>query len=102
MNHYNQISNLPRVRSVCGLILACALFTSCSVMLPVSATEHGTEGSKTGTATAVNVLGFWVNNDASIKSAAENGHITHITRVEKKDTNILYIFHSVETIVNGD
>ncbi|HWY38048.1 MAG TPA: TRL domain-containing protein [Bacteroidia bacterium] len=87
--------------------LACAstvllFLSSCSVMLPVSATSNPVGGSKTGIATATNVFGFWVSPDASIKTAAANAGITKISTVDSKQSNFLWIIKTYQTTVTGD
>ena len=71
--------------------LATAL-TSCSLTLPAAATSNPV-GRKVGTATAT---------DASIQKAAQNGGITKISTVDIKQTSILGIVVSYETIVTGE
>jgi len=88
-----------RVAYACAVLL---LLSSCTVMLPVSATSNPVGGSKTGTATATNVLGFWIAPDASIKTAASNGGITKISTVDSKQTNFLWIIKTYQTTVSGD
>jgi len=83
-------------------VISLLLLSSCSVMLPVSATSNPVGGSKTGKATATNVLGLWVSPDASIKSAAANGGITKISTVDIKQSNFLWIIRTYQTIVIGD
>lgn len=70
-------------------------------MLPVSATGK-IDGAKTGTATATNVLGFWISNNASIRAAAANGGITHVSTVDVETTNYLWVVHVYKTVVVGD
>ena len=81
--------------------LATAL-TSCSLTLPAAATSNPV-GKKVGTATATGYLGvLFFGADASIQKAAQNGGITKISTVDIKQTSILGIVVSYETIVTGE
>ncbi len=85
-----------------ALVLATAMLSSCSLTLPVNATSNSV-GSKVGTAKATGFLGFlFFNADASIKSAAQNGGITKISTVDIKQTSLLNIIVTYETIVTGE
>ena len=76
--------------------------TSCSITLPVSATSNPV-GSKIGTAKASGFFGMlYMDADASIKQAAENGGIKKISTVDIKTTNFLGIFTGYECIVTGE
>ena len=76
--------------------------TSCSITLPVSATSNPV-GSKIGTAKASGFFGMiYMDADASIKNAAENGGITKISTVDIKTTNLLGVFTGYECIVTGE
>lgn len=86
---------------IASLALA-AMITSCSLTLPVNATDNPV-GSKVGTATATGYLGvLFFDQDASIKAAAKNGGITKISTVDIKQTNILGLIVTYETIVTGE
>lgn len=87
--------------AACLAIAGALSLSSCSAMLPVSATGK-IDGAKTGTATATNVLGFWISNDASIRAAAANGGITHVSTVDVETTNYLWVVHVYKTVVVGD
>ncbi len=79
-----------------------SLLSSCSLTLPVNATSNPV-GSRVGTSTATGYLGvFFFNADASIQSAAKNGGITKISTVDIKQTNILNLIVTYETIVTGE
>ncbi len=79
-----------------------ALMSSCSLTLPVNATSN-TVGNKVGRAKAVGYLGFlFFDQDASIRQAAKNGGITKISTVDIKNTNILNLVVTYETIVTGE
>ena len=98
-NLHNHRSPSKTTLFICTLTIV--LLSSCSVLLPISATGK-LDGTKRGTATATNILGFWTDGDASIKTAAANGGITHISTVDTKVTTYLWVFRTVETIVVGD
>jgi hypothetical protein len=84
-------------------VFASLILSSCSVMLPVSATSNPVGGSKTGTATATNILGlFWVAPDASIETAAANGGIKKVSTVNIKESHFLWIINTYQTTVKGD
>lgn len=83
-------------------VVATAMFSSCSITLPVTATSNAV-GSKVGHATGMVYLGVLsFGADASIKTAAKNGGITKISTVDIKRTSILGIVGSYETIVTGE
>ncbi|MFA7327385.1 MAG: TRL-like family protein [Candidatus Kapaibacterium sp.] len=78
------------------------MMASCSLTLPVAATSNPI-GSKVGTATAsgfFQVLFFGA--DASIQTAAKNAGITKISTVDIKQSSLLGILVSYETIVTGE
>jgi len=78
-----------------------ALLSSCSLTLPVTATSNAV-GSKVGTSKATGYLGvLFFDADASIKTAAKNGGITEISTVDIKQTSMLNIIVTYETIVTG-
>ena len=81
---------------------ACAVFlSSCALTLPVNATSNPV-GQKVGTAKATGYLGvLFFDQDASIQTAAKNGGITRISTVDIKQTNILGLVVTFETIVTG-
>ncbi len=89
--------------SILGLAVAGLLFlSSCSIVLPVTATSNPV-GSKVGTAKATVYLGLIaLDQDASIKTAAQNGGITKISTVDMKQGNVLNIIWTYETIVTGE
>ncbi len=83
-------------------LVATALFSSCSITVPVTATSNAV-GSKVGRASGMTffyVLCF--NADASIKTAAKNGGISKISTVDMKQSNILGIVQTYETIITGE
>jgi len=71
-------------------------------MLPVSTSGNAMGGTKTGTSTAIGVLGLWPVADASIEKAARDGGITKVSTVNDKVSNYLYIVTTYKTIVTGD
>lgn len=83
-----------------GLLLT-VMATGCSITLPVNATGNAV-GSKVGTSTAKIILGFYFDEDASIRTAAKNGGITKVSTVDIKQTNVLGLFWKFETIVTGE
>lgn len=93
---------LKKIKLFALLIAMGALISSCSIKLPVNATSNPV-GKKIGTAKATGLLGyFFFNADASILSAAKNGGITKISTVDIKQSNILNLIVSYETIVSGE
>lgn len=83
-------------------LVAGLLLSACSLTLPVNATGYAV-GSKVGTATATGYLGvLFFNADASIRTAAKNGGITRISSVDIKQTSILGLIVTYETIVSGE
>lgn len=65
-------------------------------------TTSNNVGKKVGTSKAINVLGFVASGDASINSAAKNAGIKKISHVDQKQTSILGLFSTYETIVYGE
>lgn len=85
-----------------ALLCVAVLMSACALTLPVGATSNAV-GSKVGTAKATGYLGvLFFNADASIQAAAKNGGITKISTVDLKQTSILGIIVTYETIVTGD
>ncbi|HPF01247.1 MAG TPA: TRL-like family protein [Bacteroidales bacterium] len=93
---------MKRIRIFAVSIAVMLMMASCAVTLPVNATSNPV-GSKVGTATATGYLGIlFFNQDASIKAAAKNGGITKISTVDMKQTSLLGIIVTYETIVTGE
>jgi hypothetical protein len=93
---------LKNIKTIFSLFFFVAIMTSCSLTLPVNATSNPV-GSKVGTATATGFLGIlFFNADASIRSAAKNGGISRISTVDIKQTSILNLIVTYETIVTGE
>lgn len=93
---------MRKVKTIFALLAVVALMSSCSLTLPVNATSNPV-GAKVGTAKATGYLGvLFFNADASIRSAAKNGGITKISTVDIKQTNILGLILTYETIVTGE
>ena len=91
-----------KVRSILGLFAFVAMVSSCALTLPVTATSNPV-GNKVGTATATGYLGIlFFDADASIRTAAKNGGITKISTVDIKQTSLLNIIVTYETIVTGE
>jgi len=67
----------------------------------MSFVDNSVKPLKKGTATATGVICF-VEGDASLKAAMENGNITKVHHVDYKVKNILGIFGSTTTIVYGE
>lgn len=85
-----------------GLAVVTLFMASCSLTLPVGATSNPV-GSKVGTASGTGYLGvFFFGADASIQTAAKNGGITKISTVDLKQTNVLGVIWTYETIVTGE
>ena len=90
------------IRSLILFLVVAALLTGCALTLPVSATGNAM-GSKVGTATATGYFGvLFFDADASIRTAAKKGGITKISSVDIKQTSMLGIIVTYETIVTGD
>jgi len=84
------------------MISVAALLSSCALTLPVNATSNPV-GKKVGTATATGYLGIlFFDQDASIRTAAKNGGISKISTVDIKQTSILNLVVTYETIVTGE
>lgn len=93
---------MKNLKSVLALVALVAVMASCSLTLPVNATSNAV-GSKVGTAKATGFFGIlFFNADASIKSAAANGGISKISTVDIKQTSLLNIIVTYETIVTGE
>lgn len=96
---------------VAGMTLLCGCVTMpvdlsnaliADVKLPGTVTELSV-GSKTGSATAQNILGIIGQGDCSIEAAAKNGAIRKVATVDYKVKNILWgVFSEVTTVVTGD
>jgi len=85
-----------------AMISVAALLSSCALTLPVNATSNPV-GKKVGTATATGYLGIlFFDQDASIRTAAKNGGISKISTVDIKQTSILNLVVTYETIVTGE
>jgi len=90
-----------KITTICATFVMVALLSSCSLTLPVTATSNAV-GSKVGTSKATGYLGvLFFDADASIKTAAKNGGITEISTVDIKQTSMLNIIVTYETIVTG-
>lgn len=93
---------MKKVKAILALASLVVMMASCSLTMPVNATSNPV-GSKVGTATATGFLGIlFFNADASIQSAAKNGGITKISTVDIKQTNILNLVITYQTIVTGE
>lgn len=93
---------LKKLKVVIASFVLVAAMSSCALTLPVDATSNPV-GSKVGTATATGYLGvLFFDQDASIQTAAKNGGITRISTVDIKQTSILNIVVTYETIVTGE
>ncbi len=93
---------MKKVLSFATICLLVGALTSCSLTLPVNATSNAV-GKKVGTASATGYLGIlFFDQDASISTAAKNGGITKISTVDIKQTNILNLIVTYQTIVTGE
>lgn len=88
------------MKKVLLLIPMLALAVSCTVTVPVTATSNPV-GTKTGTSTARRVLGVWVQQDASVITAARNGGITKISTVDMTIRRGIFV-KKIETKVTGE
>jgi len=93
---------LKKLKVGVALLAAAAMMSSCALTLPVNATSNSI-GPKVGTAKATGYLGIlFFDADASIQTAAKNGGIKKISTVDLKQTSILGIIVTYETIVTGE
>ena len=93
---------LKKIKTGAALLAVAAMMSSCALTLPVNATANSV-GSKVGTAKATGYLGvLFFDADASIQAAAKNGGIKKISTVDLKQTSLLGIIVTYETIVTGD
>ena len=93
---------LKRVKMGVALIAMTLVMSSCALTLPVNATSNPV-GEKVGTAKATGYFGIlFFDADASIRTAAKNGGITEISTVDIKQTSILNLIVTYETIVTGE
>ena len=93
---------MKKVKTIFALLAVVAMMSSCALTLPVNATSNPV-GNKVGTATATGYLGIlFFNADASIITAAKNGGITKISTVDIKQTSLLNLIVTYETIVTGE
>lgn len=91
-----------RIKFLTFAFVVTLFLSACSLTLPVNATGYAV-GSKVGTAKATGYLGvLFFDADASIRTAAKNGGITRISSVDIKQTNLLGIIVTYETIVSGE
>jgi hypothetical protein len=91
-----------RVGILATALIAMAVLSSCSLTLPVAATDNPV-GSKVGTASATGYLAvLYFGGDASIRTAAKNGGISKISTVDLKRTSLLGIVETYECIVTGE
>ena len=93
---------MNKIRTIFALLAVALMMSSCALTLPVTATSNPV-GAKVGTAKATGYLGLlFFDADASIRTAAKNGGITKISTVDIKNTSILNIIVTYETIVTGE
>ncbi len=91
-----------KVKTILALLAVVAMMSSCALTLPVNATSNPV-GNKVGTAIAKGYLGvLFFDADASIRTAAKNGGITKISTVDIKQTSLLNLIVTYETIVTGE
>lgn len=91
-----------KLKIITAMFAVTLMMSSCALTLPVNATSNPV-GSKVGTAKATGFLGvLFFNADASIRTAAKNGGITKISTVDIKQSNVLNLIITYETIVTGE
>jgi hypothetical protein len=96
-----QIKTMKKLKRLISVIGCIALFSSCTVMLPVNATSNPM-GSKTGESKAIGIgPALWIKGNASIQQAAKNGNITKISTVDIQHTYILFV-EIIKTKVTGE
>ncbi len=66
------------------------------------ATTGAIGGGKAGEASAYQVLGLFAWGDASIQAAARSGGISKVNNVDREALNVLGIFSSYTTKVQGN
>ena len=87
--------------STLGPPLAGYIVTNVSYPHVQAVADDGKVGNKTGTATAVNILGLFAFGDASVLEAAKNGGITNIKTIDHTATSFIF-FGSFSTTVTGE
>ena len=93
---------MKKLKMFAVMVSAIALMSSCALTMPVNATSNAV-GKKVGTAVATGYLGIlFFGQDASIRTAAKNGGISKIATVDIKQTSLLGLIVTYETIVTGD
>jgi hypothetical protein len=93
---------LKKIKTFVALVAVAAMVSSCALTLPVNATSNAV-GNKVGTSKATGFFGFlFFDQDASIRTAARNGGITRISTVDIKQTSLLNLIVTFETIVTGE
>ena len=93
---------MRKVKTIFALLAVVAMMSSCALTLPVNATSNPV-GNKVGTAKATGYLGIlFFDADASISTAAKNGGISKISTVDIKQTSLLNLIVTYETIVTGE
>ena len=93
---------MRKLKTIFALLAVVAMMSSCALTLPVNATSNPV-GNKVGTAKATGYLGvLFFDADASIRTAAKNGGITKISTVDIKQTSVLNLIVTYETIVTGE
>jgi hypothetical protein len=93
---------MKKIKSIFALLTVVSVMSGCALTLPVNATSNSV-GSKVGTAKATGYLGIlFFDADASIRTAAKNGGITKISTVDIKQTSLLNLIVTYETIVTGE
>ncbi|WP_308762193.1 TRL-like family protein [uncultured Bacteroides sp.] len=76
-----------------------ALYTSVKTDGHVTSNPCGT---KVGTATATNILGWVLTGDASVETAAKSAGIKKISHVDRENMSILGIYGTYKVIVYGE
>ena len=76
-----------------------ALYTNVKTDGHVTSNQCGT---KVGTATATNILGWVLTGDASVETAAKSAGITKISHIDREHSSILGIYGTYKVIVYGE
>lgn len=94
--------NMKTTITKISFIAAAALvFTSCTVITPVTA-SRAEIGSKRGVSKTGVFLGLELNKHYGIKEAAKNGKITSpVATVDQKTTSFLGLFKKKELIITA-
>jgi len=104
----NKAAMLTALAAVCLVGSGCIVRSDVSGALflqqkgNAGVTNNAQSGGKKGRATATSILGLVGIGDASVKTAAANGGITKVSRVDYESMQILGIYGTYTVVVSGD